>query len=134
VGDDRRPLESAAPGPRWRVLGVTGLVRARTCEAIAGRLGERDPESYFLVGLLSVGDALLDTSLDALVTELPPSDEVAQALLTRAGGKGLALAVTEACERGERANAQLPSMDAQLLTVPHAAALRWSDAALTRLA
>jgi c-di-GMP-related signal transduction protein len=126
VGDDRRPLESAAPGPRWRVLGVTGLVRARTCEAIAGRLGERDPESYFLVGLLSVGDAL--------VAELPPSDEVAQALLTRAGGKGLALAVTEACERGERANAQLPSMDAQLLTVPHAAALRWSDAALTRLA
>ena len=127
-------LTTAAPEDRLRIIGVTGLARARTCEAIARRLDEPDPEAHFLVGLLSVTDALLGTSLDAVLAELPLADDLVAALVSHAGPKGHALAVAEACERGAWDEAVVPGMDPELLAHLHTAALRWSDAAFAGLA
>ncbi|MBI5105221.1 MAG: HDOD domain-containing protein [Solirubrobacterales bacterium] len=112
---------------------VTALARGRTCEAIASRLGADDPDAYFFTGMLSVVDALLDVPMEQALAGLPLSEEVTAALLRRAGGKGRALAMAEACERGAWDEAALPTLDAGQLAVLHVEALTWADATASGL-
>lgn len=107
---------------------ITALARARTCEHIARRLDMPEPDAYFLVGLLSVADALLDATMDQILADVPVTDDVRAALLQRSGGKGRALRMAEACEAGAFAEAALPGLDAGALLALHAEALTWADA------
>ena len=59
-----------------------------------------DPvEAAFMTGILSLMDALFDTSLEDILAELHLSDEVAAALLNREGELGILLALTETLEQ-----------------------------------
>ena len=63
---------------------LTGVIRGRFCDSVCQRVGWRvlgvDP---FLVGFLSVLDALLDQPLPQLLDELPVAPEIKDALLGR---------------------------------------------------
>ena len=59
-----------------RELVTTGAVRARMCEHLARALKLPKPERSFLVGLLSVLDALLDQSMAEVVQSLPLERDV----------------------------------------------------------
>jgi EAL and modified HD-GYP domain-containing signal transduction protein len=83
-----------------RELVVTGLVRARMCELLAGVYGHRDAEGAFTAGLFSVVDALTDRSMVELLRELPLSREIISALLNYDGAKGRVLRAAVAYERG----------------------------------
>jgi EAL and modified HD-GYP domain-containing signal transduction protein len=83
-----------------RELVVTGLVRARMCELLAGVYGHRDVEGAFTAGLFSVVDALTDRSMVELLRELPLSREIISALLNYDGAKGRILRAAVAYERG----------------------------------
>jgi c-di-GMP-related signal transduction protein len=50
---------------------VTALVRAGLCEMRAQRDGNAEPDRAFTVGLFSVADALLQTTMPELLQELP---------------------------------------------------------------
>ena len=81
---------------------VTGLIRARMCELVAIARGEkRDAGAYFTIGLFSVVDALMDTSLIELLRQLPFSQEIMDALLRYDGPKGELLHGVLAYERGD---------------------------------
>ncbi|GAA5648299.1 EAL and HDOD domain-containing protein [Vibrio proteolyticus] len=78
------------------------LQRAQFCLLMSSQpqfAGHRD--QAFLIGLFSVLDALLDTSLEALVEQLPLSDEIKAALLQRSGPYGTLLSVEECFERAD---------------------------------
>lgn len=98
-----------------RELMVTAVVRARMCELIAGMLGRPNRETYFLVGLLSVLDVLLDTPMDELLASLPLTEEVNRALLAHEGEFGEVLESVLAYERGEWDRVRLPEIRASLL-------------------
>lgn len=67
-------------------LTVMSLTRAKFCESMAALPGQRsDKSSAFLVGLLSLLDAMLDTSLDELLSKLPLSEEIKKALINGEG-------------------------------------------------
>jgi EAL and modified HD-GYP domain-containing signal transduction protein len=83
-----------------RELVVTGLVRARMCELLAGACLHRDLEGAFTTGLFSVVDALMDRSMVELLSTLPLSSEIIQALLNYEGQKGRILRAAVAYERG----------------------------------
>jgi EAL and modified HD-GYP domain-containing signal transduction protein len=83
-----------------RELVVTGLVRARMCELLAGVYTHRDVEGAFTTGLFSVVDALTDRSMVELLGELPLSREIISALLNYEGAKGRILRAAVAYERG----------------------------------
>ena len=83
-----------------RELVVTGLVRARLCELLAGAHGHRDAEGAFTTGLFSVVDALTDRSMVELLSTLPLSREIISALLNHEGTKGRILHAAIAYERG----------------------------------
>jgi len=77
------------------------IVRARMAELVAAARGRTSRESAFLVGLLSVLDALLDQPMSDLVAALPLADELSAALLHREGELGLVLDIVLAYERGD---------------------------------
>jgi c-di-GMP phosphodiesterase len=72
-------------------LSVMALTRARMCELLAAGRADVAPEAMFLIGLLSLADALLDTPLERVLEELPLADEVQEALLERTGPAGAIL-------------------------------------------
>ncbi len=80
---------------------VTGLARARGCELLARASGVADPDVYFVVGLFSILDALLDHPMEEILEKLPLSPETVSALLESGGLLGNALDCTIACERNE---------------------------------
>jgi c-di-GMP-related signal transduction protein len=82
-------------------LSVVGLTRARMCELLGSDRGYVGGDQLFTVGLLSVADALLDVPLETIVDELPLADEVAAALLRRAGPAGSILDAVVSYEQGE---------------------------------
>jgi EAL and modified HD-GYP domain-containing signal transduction protein len=81
---------------------VTGLVRARMAELVAVASGDRrSKETYFTIGMFSIIDALLDTSLVEVLRQLPLSEEIMDALLRYEGPKGELLHGILAYERGD---------------------------------
>lgn len=85
---------------------VTAAHRGRLMELIAGRgAGSAEVgiegQRAFLVGMLSLADALLGRRLGDLVRELRVSDEVSRALTHHEGPLGELLSLAEAVERNE---------------------------------
>jgi EAL and modified HD-GYP domain-containing signal transduction protein len=80
---------------------VTGLIRARMCELVAEAAGEKDREAYFTIGLFSVVDALMDSSMIEVLRSLPFSQEIIGALLNYDGQKGQVLHGVLSYERGD---------------------------------
>lgn len=88
--------------PRELVTGA--VVRAHLLEAMACETGfEERAAEFFLLGMLSRMDVLLDCTAEDLIKHIPVSEPVRQALLAPGCGNEhcAALALAEACERGD---------------------------------
>lgn len=80
-------------------LVVSSMVRARMCELIASHVETEHPRgSYFMTGLFSSLDALLDQPMDAATAELALAPEIREALLGEPGHLKSALDLTKALE------------------------------------
>ncbi|GAJ73811.1 predicted signal transduction protein [Vibrio sp. JCM 18904] len=95
-------------------------------------------EQGFMVGLLSILDALLDLSVESLVRQLPLSHSVQQALLHRKGGVYGALISLEECyERAdwsggvEKITMQLGGLPLEEVKLSLGEAARWSQSIAT---
>jgi c-di-GMP phosphodiesterase len=82
-------------------LTTLALARAKMCELMAKAKGERQTDSYFLVGLFSILDALMDLPMPEALGSLPLSDDIGNALLHQKGPLGEVLKLTLAYERGQ---------------------------------
>lgn len=90
----RSPLLAAA-AHRGRLMELlVAAVEAREDRA-------EQSERAFLVGMLSLADALLGLPLESIVGELRLSGEIARALLRREGELGELLSLAESIERGD---------------------------------
>ncbi len=61
-------------------LYALAMVRARFCEDVARSSGFDSPDKHFTAGLLSILDALTDTPMNEVISELPLSAELAETL------------------------------------------------------
>jgi EAL and modified HD-GYP domain-containing signal transduction protein len=61
------------------------LIRARMCQLLAERSEQDEPNSYFLAGLFSTLDALLDMPMDQIIHNMPLIEDVKMALLNSGG-------------------------------------------------
>ena len=82
-------------------LTATALQRAKMCEMLGKALRDRHAESYFLIGLLSVLDAIMDLPMVQVVESLSLTAEITEALIYRKGKLGLALSAVIATEGGD---------------------------------
>ncbi|TVQ67457.1 MAG: HDOD domain-containing protein [Oceanospirillales bacterium] len=87
--------------PCQMLLLPKALTRARMCELLALEMKMETSDSAFLVGILSMMDSLLDEPLDKLCIQLPLSEEVQAALLTKKGKLGEILRLTIAFEEAQ---------------------------------
>ena len=78
------------------------LIRGRFCELLAPLAGMSGHASdLFLMGLLSVMDAILDKPLDSILAELPVRGEIKEALLAQRGSHWQLLEIAMAHERAD---------------------------------
>ncbi|EGR1751930.1 EAL domain-containing protein [Vibrio parahaemolyticus] len=115
-----------------RELYNLSLQRAQFCELMSryqpfSHLNEQG----FMVGLLSILDAMLDLSIEALVKQLPLSDSVQQALLHRKGEYGVLISLEECYERAdwhgvEKLSGQL-GLSFEEVKASLSEAVRWSQ-------
>lgn len=77
------------------------LQRAKMCEMIGKALGESQAESYFLTGLFSVLDAIMDLPMQEVVSSIHLADDVVAALIKHEGKIGCSLKTVLAIEQGE---------------------------------
>jgi c-di-GMP-related signal transduction protein len=107
------------------------ILRARSCELIAQTLMTREEASeYFLLGMCSLLDVILQKPLDEALADLPLSDTVHKALL---GEENLARVVLDAVIAYERGQWDESTRLAQMAGVPptqlpaaYADALKWA--------
>lgn len=83
-------------------LTVMSLSRARFCEnLVALTKSKADPSSAFLIGLLSLLDAMMDTSIGELMDKLPLSENMKDALINKQGEFAKFLVLCELLEQGQ---------------------------------
>ncbi len=87
-------------GDRPSELISCALTRARTCEAFATASGD-DSCGAFMVGIMSLMDAILDCPMEAVISQLPLTTRCKDALRGGNNSLGQLLRLAICCERGE---------------------------------
>ncbi|MDX9739803.1 MAG: HDOD domain-containing protein [Gammaproteobacteria bacterium] len=106
---------------------TTSLIRARMCELIAALEGERGKESAFIVGLFSTLDAIMDLPMEDVLTSLPLSSEITDALLHHAGPFAHALDITLSHERGDWDALEREDAIGDVISTIYLEALEWVE-------
>jgi len=108
------------------------MVRGRLMELLAAELLPAcDCDNAFVVGLFSLLDVMLDMPLPDALDSIALPEDVADALLRRAGLFAPFLELTEACESGDEASFAAAAEQLQLtnhqINWAHLQALAWAD-------
>jgi c-di-GMP phosphodiesterase len=93
-------------------LMITALVRAKMAERLALAMSVVQAESYYMVGLFSVVDALLNVPMPEAIQLLPFSKQVREALVSHEGPMGDVLACILAYESGTWNDVHCGNLDA----------------------
>jgi EAL and modified HD-GYP domain-containing signal transduction protein len=81
-------------------MALTAMTRARMCELVVANAPQpSDHGSAFIVGLLSLLDALLEIPMDKILDRIELSDEIRGALVARGGPLAQPLRLVEEYER-----------------------------------
>lgn len=123
-------LNSDQPNELFRIL----LVRAKTMELIAQANKEEEPNSFFLLGILSGIDAILHSELHTLVERLSLPDEIKSALITRQNSPGKLLNHVIGIERFDASVLEsLSNQQAYLYNSCYRRAIHWADEVINSL-
>jgi EAL and modified HD-GYP domain-containing signal transduction protein len=106
-------------------LTILAMMRAKLCELMARAQGESKPERFFMIGLFSVLDALLDAPMEQILLHLPLSTEVSDALLYHSGAFGAFLTCVIAYEGGQWDTVKSIFPDPDVLRNLYLEALDW---------
>lgn len=110
--------------PRGQV--EIAMIRAKSCELLAGKAKLEPLDSYFTVGMFSALDLLMDQSLEELITPLPLADNVIAALLNREGELGDALNCALAQETADWINIRFADLSPNDLSDINIEAINWT--------
>ena len=78
------------------------LVRAKFCELIGNHPGSKaDTSELFTLGLFSLIDAIMDDSMENLMSQIPLSSKIKEVLISRTGELSGYLSLIESYEKGE---------------------------------
>jgi len=117
-----------------RELMVTTLVRAKFAEQLAIHLRrEEEKDKYFLAGLFSAIDALVEIPMEEVLEQIAIADDTREGLLHRSGPIGTVLTLIQAVERGRWEEADWMGLTVSQINAAYLEALSWSESVLTLL-
>ena len=108
-------------------LVIIAMIRAKMAENMARARKEPDPDVYFTVGLFSALDALMDNSMEEILTQLPLADHITEALLHHRGAHGKTLSCVLAYERGEWENIHSEALGSTAIRDAYLSAVQWAN-------
>ena len=106
---------------------ITGAIRAKMCELLAKKQGAERTSSYYVVGLLSILDALMDAPLTDIVQDLPLDDDIMTALVDRRGPMSSALDCVVAHEQCRWSEVAFGGLDTGTIQKAYVEALAWAS-------
>jgi c-di-GMP-related signal transduction protein len=78
------------------------LIRAKFCELLGNHIGGRtDPSELFTLGLFSLIDAIMDDSMENLMSQIPLSSSIKEVLISKDGDLSNFLVLIESYEKGD---------------------------------
>lgn len=104
------------------------MVRARMCQNLGREADDPAYQQYFVVGLFSTLEALMETPMGDLLDKLPLSPPQKAALATGAGPMGEALRAVLAYEHGDWDNVAHAGLTTGRIKDLYVEALRWTNA------
>ncbi len=108
----------------------TALIRAKLCESIAERLKRPNADEYFVLGLFSLLDVLLDNTMEEVLGLVKLPDNLASALLAFEGDEGEVLAMVLAYEQADWDALAGFALTEDVLTGHYLDALQWAEEAM----
>ena len=103
------------------------LQRARMSESMAKIYGQPQPEIFFLVGLFSVLDALMDQPMAKIIPELNLSPTISSVLMNHEGLPGFILKAIKAYEMGDWTTVKTLNIPDETLTNIYLDSIKWTD-------
>ncbi|BBA34566.1 diguanylate phosphodiesterase [Methylocaldum marinum] len=111
---------------RPRELLTTALIRARTCELLAERMKRPKPELYYIAGLFSLLDAVMDVRMADILRHLKLDDGIDEALLHGSGPIGEVLRAAVAFERADPGGIQACRLAPGVPARAYVESIRWA--------
>ncbi len=112
-------------------LTTTAVVRARMCEKLAEAMQRPNPDQYFLVGLFSVLDAMLNQPLTGILEALHLAPEINNALLYEQGEFGEVLRCVKAYESRSWTDVRCSGLTSETIRESYVKAMSWAIQTLT---
>ena len=109
------------------------LLRAKMCELLTEASGQGNQGSAFMIGLFSTLDALMDTPLNELLSMLPISDDIKDALLYHRGSYNNALNCTLCYEKGDWKSIEDTGFSDATVIACYLQAVEWSNESSVQL-
>ena len=106
---------------------TTAMIRGKMCESLAKATHQKEPSTFFLTGLLSVLDALLDITMADLTSHLCIDETIQTALLHQEGETGRILGSVLAYESGNWDALNQLGIDSTLITDSYLRAIVWAE-------
>jgi len=108
-------------------LVVTAMVRGKMAEELAKAQKCDRPDTFFTVGLFSALDALMDNTMEEILTQLPLAEHIANALLHSQGIHGEILSCVLAYERGDWDEVKSGTLSMSRIRDCYLSALQWAE-------
>jgi EAL and modified HD-GYP domain-containing signal transduction protein len=100
------------------------LIRGKMCEELAGLTGNKS-DIFFLIGILSNLDSLLDMPLDEALSQLPLADDIVSAILHKEGLGGEALKCVLSYEHWEISLISFRDVDQSVIGDIYIRSINW---------
>jgi len=108
-------------------LVVTAMVRGKMAEELAKAQKCDRPDTFFTVGLFSALDALMDNTMEEILTQIPLAEHISNALLHRQGIHGEILSCVLAYERGDWDEVKSGTLSMSRICDCYLSALQWAE-------
>jgi EAL and modified HD-GYP domain-containing signal transduction protein len=108
-------------------LVVTAMVRGKMAEELARAEKYEGPDAFFTIGLFSALDALMDNTMEEILTQLPLAEHISNALLHHQGVHGEILSCVLAYERGEWEQVKSSTLSMSRIRDCYLSAVHWAE-------
>ncbi len=101
------------------------LIRGKMCEELAGLSGDKS-DNFFLIGILSNLDCLLDMPLNEAIGQLPLADNIVSAILHKEGLGGEVLKCVISYERWDISSISFKNIDQSTIGDTYIRSINWA--------
>jgi EAL and modified HD-GYP domain-containing signal transduction protein len=108
------------------------LIRGKMCEQLGRLVGEK-ADHFFLIGILSCLDSLLDIPIADALQQLPLADDISPAILHKQGLTGEALQCVINYEHWDLSGMTFRNLDQKLIGEAYVQSINWAKDVLSNL-